>query len=207
MRPGTRVGPYEIVAPLGTGGAGTVFRARSADGREVAVKLLHRSDTEAFARFDRERRLLAELGEAQGFVPLLDAGASGGVPYIVMPLLAGGTLRKRLEGGALSIEETVRLGAELARALGRAHARGVVHRDVKPENVLFAHPTRPLVADLGLGKHFAHEGLGRSASLSQTGAFKGTAGYMPPEQTRDTKSVGPPADVFALGAILHECLA
>src|SRR5205823_14403989 len=88
---------------------------------------------------------------------------------------------------------------------GGAHARGVVHRDLKPENVLFAADGRPLVADLGLAKHFHR--VESSISLSLSGAARGTAGYMAPEQMEDAKAVGPPADVFALGAILYECLA
>src|SRR5205814_777632 len=87
---------------------------------------------------------------------------------------------------------------------GRAHRLGLVHRDLKPENVLFGVDGEPLVADLGLAKHFD---AARSAALSETGQFRGTAGYMAPEQMRDSKGVGPPADVFALGAVLHECLA
>ena len=210
MKPGARVGPYEVLGALGSGGAGTVYRVRTAGiERELALKMLHRTDSESFARFDRERRLLASLGEEQGFVPLLDAGSSSKGAYIVMPFLEGGTLRDRIEDGRrLSVDATVALGKSIARALGHAHEQGIVHRDVKPENVIFTVDGRPLLADLGLAKHFADDQKnGRSLSLSKTGAFKGTIGYMPREQMRDVKSVGPPADVFALGCILYECLA
>jgi tetratricopeptide (TPR) repeat protein len=204
-----RVGPYEVASTLGQGGTGVVYAARSPEGRDVAVKVLRRSAHEGLARFERERRLLASFHEAQGFVPLLDAGTTPEGPYLVMPLVPGGTLRKRLGAGRLGIVETVELGRRLALALGEAHARGVVHRDMKPENVLFTAEGLPLIADLGLAKHFDHDapGASQSVSLSRHGFFRGTAGYMAGEQMTDAQGVGPPADVFSLGAILYECLA
>jgi tetratricopeptide (TPR) repeat protein len=204
-----KIGPYEVLGELGRGGMGIVYRVRAPDGREAALKRLARTEATAFAHFERERRLLSTLGEAEGFVRLLDAGSSAKGPWLVMPFLTGGTLRQRLERGPLGVEETIALGIELATALGRAHERGIVHRDVKPENVLFAASGRALVADLGLAKHFDRgvPGASLSQSLTRHGTLKGTAGYMPPEQLRDPRTVGPPADVFALGAVLHECLA
>jgi serine/threonine protein kinase len=203
-----KIGPYEVQGVLGEGGIGVVYRCRSARG-EVAVKVLHDRDRQRLERFERERRLLGSFTEKDGFVPLLDAGTGAEGPYLVMPLQTGGTLRQRLERGPLGVVETVRLGRALAAALGRAHGRGIVHRDVKPENVLFTDAGEPLLADLGLAKHFSHDapGASRSVSLSQPGALRGTVGYMAPEQFEDAKSVGPPADVFALGAVLYECLA
>jgi tetratricopeptide (TPR) repeat protein len=187
---------------------GTVFHGRAPDGRDVAIKILHRAEPGDLARFQREARLLASLGEADGFVPLLDQGTAPQGAYLVMPFLAGGTLRAMLQARrCLGAEETLRLGLALARALGRAHASGIVHRDVKPENVLLDARGAPFVADLGLAKYFAGSGHGTSQSLSLSGAFRGTAGYMPLEQCRDAKSVGPEADVFALGALLYECLS
>ena len=222
-----RLGRYEVLSELGRGGMGQVLRARAPDGREVAIKILLRGRLASDSgRFERERRLQGELGLADGFVPLLDSGDSEEGPFVVMPLLGGGTLRPRLERGLFSIEGTIALGVTLARALGQAHARGVVHRDLKPENILYestrsaAHgwsesaaaqggSDRPLIADLGLAKHFDKEapGASRSVELSKTGELRGTAGYMAPEQLDDAKNAGPPADVFALGAILYECLA
>ncbi len=202
-----RLGPYEILGTLGHGGAGTVFRARAPSGEKVAVKVLHGLDEQRLARFERERRLLGSFTARDGFVPLLDAGKAANGPFLVMPIVPGGTLRERLRKGPWTIEETLSLGRSLAAALARAHERGIVHRDLKPENVLFTAEGRPLVADLGLGKHFDRTAASRSASLSTSGVARGTFGYMPPEQTRDSKSVGPEADVFALGAILYECLA
>ncbi len=204
-----RVGPYEVLNELGRGGMGVVYRVRAPDGREAALKLLLKADETAFSRFERERRLLESLGEDSGFVGLLDAGRSPQGAWLVMPYVPGGTLRRRIRDAPLGVEETVALGIELATALGLAHARGIVHRDVKPENVLFSASGRALLADLGLARHFdrAAAGASQSHSLTTTGAFTGTAGYMAPEQLGGGSAVGPPADVFALGAVLYECLA
>jgi formylglycine-generating enzyme required for sulfatase activity len=204
-----RVGPYEVTGQLGRGGMGVVLRARGPDGRTVALKLLHKtgSDT-ALARFERERRLLAALGRDAGFVPLLDAGDSPHGPWIAMELLAGGTLRDRIDRGALSPDDAVALVLGLARAMARAHARGIVHRDLKPENVLFDEQGRAFVSDLGLAKHWRHDVTGASLSvaLSKDGQILGTARYMAPEQSAAASEAGPAADVFALGALLYECL-
>jgi WD40 repeat protein len=207
-------GPYQVLGEIGRGGMGVVARARAPDGRDVAIKVLlargsSEKDADAAARFDRERRLLSSFGEPDGFVPIIDGGLSPNGPYIVMPFVSGGTLRDRLDRGQLEVEEARALGITLAESLGRAHARGVVHRDLKPENVLFTTDGRPLVSDLGLAKHCRRDapGASRSVSLSRTGEMVGTPGYMAPEQMNDAKSVGPPADVFAIGAIIYECLA
>jgi hypothetical protein len=207
----SRLGPYEVVDELGRGGMGVVYRAHGPDGREVAVKLLPRSLARhgSLERFQREARLQARLGEADGFVPLLDTGEAPEGLYLVMPLLPGGSLRARIEAGPLSIVDAVALTRTIAAAVGRAHAQGIVHRDLKPENVLFTADEKPLVSDLGLAKHFRHDvsGASLSVALSKTGEMRGTAGYMAPEQIADAAKVGPPADVFALGAILYELLA
>ena len=206
---GVKIGVYEVLGELGRGGMGVVYRVRAPDGREAALKLLVKIDATTFARFERERRLLSALGEAEGFVGLLDAGASAESAWLLMPFVPGGTLRRRLEEGPLGIEETIALGIQLATALGRAHERGIVHRDVKPENVLFSASGRALLADLGLAKHFDRSAKGGSDSFALTsyGVSKGTAGYLAPEQLEDATSAGPGADVFALGAVLHECLS
>ncbi len=204
-----KIGPYQITGELGRGGMGVVLRGRAPDGRDVAIKVLSTVSREMVTRFDRERRLLGSLREADGFVPLLDAGVAPRGPYIVMPLVTGGTLRDRLVRGALGEADAVAVGGALARALGKAHAAGIVHRDLKPENVLFTDDGRALLADLGIAKHFSRDapGASHSVSLSRSGTFRGTAGYMAPEQMKDAKSVGPAADQFALGAIVYECLA
>jgi len=204
-----RLGGYEIVRPLARGGFGSVYQARSGDGRDVAVKVLHRKDAGAVARFEREARLLDSLGEDEGFVPFLGAGDAPEGPFIVMGFAAGGSLRDRLRRGPLPFEDAVALARALARTLAKAHERGIVHRDLKPDNVLFSADGRALVADLGLAKHFTEDapGAAASVSLSRSRELRGTAGYMAPEQMRDAKTAGPPADVFAIGAIVYECLA
>jgi serine/threonine-protein kinase len=213
-----RLGRYELGETLGSGGAGIVYRARTPEGQDVALKVLQRAaDAGAVARFEREARLLRSFGRDEGFVPLLDVGTvsnaddsrrGGPLAFLVFEFLPGGTLRGRLARGALPVEQAISVTAALARALAHAHERGIVHRDLKPENVLFTADGSPLVADLGLAKHFRDDapGSSRSVSLSRAGEMRGTAGYMAPEQMHDAKNVGPAADVFALGAILHECV-
>src|SRR5579871_5509278 len=125
-----------------------------------------------------------------------------------MPYLPGGTLRARIARAPLSVEATLALGRTVTAALARAHARGIVHRDLKPDTILFDRQDRPLIADLGIAKHVRREGdAQRSALLTNANEPRGTFGYMAPEQMRDAASAGPTADVFALGAILYECLA
>ncbi len=200
------LGPYELLAEVGRGGMGAVYRGRGPDGSPVAVKVLLDLDAAGRARFEREKRLLGALGGAEGFVPLLDAGETERGPYLVMPFLEGGSLKDRLRRGPLGIEQTVELGRALARALSRAHERGIVHRDLTPGNVLFD-GERPLVADLGLAKQRRRDGGSMSGSLSTHGALGGTVGYMAPEQVDDVRAATPAADVFSVGAILYECLA
>jgi serine/threonine protein kinase/WD40 repeat protein len=204
-----KVGRYTLGGELGRGGIGVVFRAQDPAGRDVALKIMANTRAGASQRFAREARLHEQLGEASGFVPLLDMGELKEGSYLVMPLLTGGTLRDRLIGGQLPLDEVVALGTRLADALGRAHQAGIVHRDVKPDNVLYTGEGQPLLSDLGLAKHFRQDvsGASQSVALSQTGEMRGTIGYMAPEQLSDATSVGPPADVFALGALLYECLA
>ncbi len=204
-----RIGAYEVLGELGRGGMGAVYRARGPDGREVAIKVALQDDTGESDAFERERRLLASFTEAEGFVPILDSGHEGRRRWVVMPFLPGGTLRDRLRRGPLPAEEAVSLARKLATALGRAHELGIVHRDLKPENILCTATGEPLVADLGLAKHFRRDvpGASQSRALSETGVIAGTPGYMAPEQIQDAKNVGPACDVFALGVMLHECLA
>ena len=203
-----RVGRYEVLEEVGRGGAAVVFRARDpSTGRIVALKLLKRVGKDALVRWDRERRLLDSFTERDGIVPLLDASADP--PFVVLPFLEGGTLRDRLVKGALPVDETVTLVERLARSLGRAHEKGIVHRDVKPENILFDERGVALLADFGIAKHFndTTPGASQSVDLSRTGEMRGTAGYMAPEQILGKREVGPQVDVWALGAVLYECLA
>jgi len=204
-----RIGRYELLEPIGEGGVGVVYRATDGGSRLVALKVLKHRRGEQLARFERERRLMASLGEVEGFVPLLDAGESERGPFVVMPFLDGGTLRSRLSRGPLARDEAVALAIRLGEAIGKAHALGIVHRDLKPENVLFAGDGAPLLADLGLAKHFDDRapGASQSVALSADGMLLGTLGYMAPEQLENAAAVGPEADVFALGAIAYECLS
>src|SRR5262249_40825111 len=152
--------------------------------------------------FERERRLLEKLGEAEGFVPLVDAGSAPEGAWIAMPFVAGGTLRDRIaQRGRIPWEEALEILTSVARAVARAHELGVVHRDLKPENILFMPDGRPLVSDLGLAKHFERGAARDSVSMSRTGDFRGTVGYVSPEQMLDSKAAAPQGDVFALGAI------
>jgi tetratricopeptide (TPR) repeat protein len=202
------IGRYEVLEEVGRGGAAIVFRARDpSSGRIVALKLLKRVGKDALVRWDRERRLLDSFTEKDGIVPLLDANADP--PFVVLPFLEGGTLRDRLARGPLRIDETVTMVERLARSLGRAHEKGIVHRDVKPENILFDERWNALLADFGIAKHFndTTPGASQSVDLSRTGEMRGTAGYMAPEQVLGKREVGPQADVWALGAVLYECLA
>ncbi len=201
-----RIGAYEVLGELGRGCMGVVYRARAADGREVALKVFGAAEDPDGA-FEREARLLWSFSHADGFVPVIDSGMERGRRHLVMPLLQE-TLRARLRRGKLPVDEAVAVVSRVAEAMGRAHARGVVHRDLKPENILLDGEGRPFVADLGLAKHFRRDVLGasKSGSVSQTGTISGTPGYMAPEQLQDSKRAQPQADVFALGAILHEAL-
>src|SRR2546423_2121544 len=166
-RKGDALGAHRVIGEIARGGMGAVLRARAPDGRDVAIKvLLAPRSVEAFARFERERRLHASLGEIAGFVPVLETGVAPAGAFIVMPLVTGGTLRARLERGRLSIDETLRLARSLAEALGRAHSLGAVHRDLKPENVLFDERGRPPVPDLGLAKPFPRHHPRRSPTVS-----------------------------------------
>jgi hypothetical protein len=185
---------------IGRGGAGVVHRAVAPDGREVALKRLRLGDARAAQRVARELDALARARGIDGVVPLLAHGVDSGEAYLVMPLLPGGTLRERLRQGPLRVGQVLELGERLARALGELHRRGLVHRDVKPENVLFDAAGRPHLADLGLVRH---EDTG---SMTRSGELRGTLGYMSPEQLHDARRAGPPADVFSLAAVLAECL-
>ncbi len=197
---------YEVLGRLDAGGRGVVYKARQLSlNRVVALKVL-RPDTEdtgpeALARMRHEARAAAEISHAH-IVPVYDFGEFKGQPYFTMEYVEGGSLKGRLAGGPLPTEEAVRLVEKLARALELVHARGIVHRDLKPGNVLLTAAGEPKVADFGLAKRLDGE-----ASLNPSGALVGTLLYMAPEQAAGkSRAVGPPADVWALGAILYEAV-
>src|SRR5579863_188129 len=192
-------GRYRIERLLGQGGMADVYRAvDTADGTAVAVKVVRSADPGLAQRLATEAKTLATLRH-EGLVRLLDAGVHEGHAYLVMELVEGPTLAARLRRGALSPARTAVLGRTLSGALAYVHERGIVHRDVKPGNVLLGPGPRARLADFGIAR------LADAASLTATGTTLGTAAYMAPEQL-EHHAVGPSADVWALGMILLECL-
>jgi serine/threonine protein kinase len=214
LQPNEQLGPYEIVAPLGKGGMGEVYRARDSRlRREVALKLLadaEANDQESLDRFHRETHVVAALNHPN-IVAIHDTGAHRGVPYAVTELLEGETLAERLRGGPVSSQRAVEIVCQIADALAAAHAKGVIHRDVKPENIFLTRDGRAKILDFGIArienpslKTGALAGLRKRGSTG-SGILVGTAGYVSPEQVRgghaDARS-----DIFALGAVFFEIL-
>jgi serine/threonine protein kinase len=216
---GTRLGPYEIVAPIGSGGMGEVYRARDNRlNRDVAIKVLPAAlarDPDRMARLEQEARAAAALN-APGIVAVHDIGthdsaSSPGQPamYVVMELLEGESLRSRLDAGPMPPRKAAEYAAQIASALAVAHARGIVHRDLKPENLFVTKDGRIKILDFGLAKEMSALRAGASVATgvanTAAGTVLGTVGYMAPEQVR-----GEPADarsdIFALGATLYEML-
>ncbi len=201
--PGRRIGPYLVVAQLGQGGMGTVWRAQGPGGT-VALKLTRCGATPAAARrFRTETKVLGRLRHPN-LVAVRDAGVDEWErAYLAMDLVEGPSLEQRLEQeGSLPVEEAARLVATLAHACAYAHAQGVLHRDIKPANVLLR-AGEPLLTDFGLAKDLDAS----ISSPSVAGQFLGTPAYWPPEQARgDLGAIGPPADVYGLGALLFACL-
>jgi TolB-like protein len=213
---GSRLGPYEILDRLGAGGMGEVYRARDTRlGREVAVKILpavHAADPESVRRFEREAQAVASLAHPN-IVPLFDVGEREGVRYAVAELVEGETLRARLADGPLPIKEAVEIAAQIAEGLAAAHEKGVVHRDVKPENVILSRAGFARILDFGLAKRseptigalVSEDEVTRSAMLTEPGVVAGTVGYMSPEQVRG-EPVDGRSDIFSLGVVLWEML-
>jgi serine/threonine-protein kinase len=203
LQPGSSFGPYRIVAPLGRGGMATVYRAHDpALDRDVALKVLPAEflHDPAFAeRFRQEARVAARL-EHPHVVPIHNFGIEGGRPWMAMRLVTGGSLAGRVARGPLVPREAAALLADVAGALDYAHGRGVVHRDVKPANVLLDEAGRAYLADFGVAKM-----LEGSSIATATGLIQGTPSYMAPEQAMGAK-VDHLADVYALGVMAFECL-
>jgi eukaryotic-like serine/threonine-protein kinase len=209
---GARLGPYEIVSPLGAGGMGEVYRARDTKlDREVAIKVLPEKvaqDAAALARFEREARAVAALSHPN-ILGIYDLGRDDRIAYAAMELLRGETLRERLEEGSLPQRKALEYGLQIAHGLAAAHEKGIVHRDLKPENVFVTAEGRVKILDFGLAKvASAQSDETRSPTVAATepGTVMGTVGYMSPEQVR-----GRPADhrsdIFSFGAILYEMLS
>jgi Tol biopolymer transport system component len=211
--PGTRLGSYEIVAQLGQGGMGVVFRARDTKlDREVAVKVLPRNladDADALERFEREAKAVAALSHPN-ILAIHDFGSHEGTPYAAMELLEGETLRQRLQEGALPTRKAIEIALAIASGLEAAHDKGIVHRDLKPENVFVLPSGQVKVLDFGLARvePAATPEVGNAPTVSlstEPGRVMGTVGYMAPEQVRG-RAVDARADIFSLGAVLYEML-
>ncbi len=216
LAPGTRLGPYELIEPLGAGGMGEVYRATDSRlGRQVAIKVLpgeFAADPERVSRFEQEARAAAALSHPNIAV-VYDVGADGGTHYIVQELLAGASLRSLLiDRPNRPLSEWLPSAIDIASALAAAHSAGIVHRDIKPENVMVSADGRAKVLDFGLAKLTEVKGAGRSDANSptmlgtMTGTVMGTVGYLAPEQAAG-QAVDRRADIFALGCILYEMAA
>ncbi len=211
LSPGTRLGAFEIVAPLGAGGMGEVYRARDPRlDREVAIKVLPETlakDPTALARFEREAMSVARLSHPN-ILSIFEFAQDAGTAFVVMELVDGETLRARLERGALPARRAVAYALQIARGIAAAHARGIVHRDLKPENVMITRDDHVKILDFGLAKPLdtADNEMTRGAHVATSaGTVLGTFGYMAPEQVR-ALPVDHRADMFAFGAVLHEML-
>ena len=211
----TRLGPYEIVARLGAGGMGEVYRARDDRlGREVAIKVLpaeYAADTDRLRRFEQEARAVAALNHPN-ILTVHEVGTHEGAPYLVTELLEGETLRERLRIGALPARNAIELAVQVASGLAAAHEKGIVHRDLKPENLFVTRDGHVKILDFGIAKllHERKDEPGEPGSTvvdtTAPGTLLGTVAYMSPEQVRG-QSVDHRSDIFALGCVLYELLS
>jgi len=219
LAPGTRLGSHEIVAPLGAGGMGEVYRATDSRlGRDVAVKALPEafaSDPERLARFEREAKLLASLSHAN-IAGIHGLEEHSGQRYLILEFVDGETLADRLARGPLPLDEAIEVGRDIARALEAAHESGIVHRDLKPGNIMLTAAGAVKVLDFGLAKSAPPAGSSSSIALSASptmtyaataaGVILGTAAYISPEQARG-RNVDRRTDIWSFGCVLFECLA
>ncbi|MGH9417344.1 MAG: protein kinase domain-containing protein [Terriglobales bacterium] len=212
LAPGTQLGPYHVLGPLGAGGMGEVYRASDSRlGRELALKVLPElalADAGRLRRFEQEARALAALNHPNLLV-IYDVGEADGVPYLASELLRGETLDAHLKAGAMPARKAVEVAREIAAGLAAAHEQGIVHRDLKPANIFLTVDGRVKILDFGLAKlsetASAEAPTQVGAAATTPGMTLGTAGYMAPEQVRG-ESADARADIFALGAVLYEML-
>jgi Tol biopolymer transport system component len=215
LSPGSRLGPYEVLAPLGAGGMGEVWKARDPRlGREVAIKVLPASlsaDAERLRRFEQEARAAGVLNHPN-ITAVYDIGTHDGAPYVVQELLEGETLRAALAGGKLPPRRAIDYALQIAHGLAAAHEKGIVHRDLKPENLFITRDGRVKILDFGLAKltyteaNPAVTGLPTATGGTEPGVVMGTLGYMSPEQVKG-KQADARSDLFSFGAILYEMLS
>ncbi|HYN10068.1 MAG TPA: protein kinase [Vicinamibacterales bacterium] len=212
LEPATRLGSYEIVALLGKGGMGEVYRARDARlHRDVAIKILPASvsgDPERRARFEREARAVAALSHPN-ILAVHEFGAHEGRLFVVMELLEGQTLRDLLQSGQMPLRKTIDVAIQIARGLAAAHQKNLIHRDLKPENIFVLRDGQVKILDFGLARSLtAASDAGAAETIAETdpGTVLGTVGYMSPEQVRG-EAADARADLFALGAVLFEMLS
>ena len=212
---GAKLGPYEILAPIGAGGMGEVYRARDPRlGREVAIKVLPASfsqDADRLKRFEAEARAAGVLNHPN-ITAVHDFGMHDGAPYIVTELLEGDTLRSRLGPGAISPRKAIDYAVQIAKGLAAAHEKGIVHRDLKPENIFLTKDGRVKILDFGLAKlrldgaESGHTDMQTVSGGTEPGVVLGTMGYMSPEQVRG-KPADKRSDLFSFGTILYEMLS
>ncbi|MBV9494306.1 MAG: serine/threonine protein kinase, partial [Acidobacteria bacterium] len=215
LPPGTTLGPYEILAQIGAGGMGEVYRALDTRlGRQVAVKVLSRSytnDAEATRRFEQEARAAGMLNHPN-IVALYDIGTEGNIRYIVSELLQGESMRQRIRQGPIPARKAVDYAVQVARGLAAAHEKGIIHRDLKPENLFITRDGQVKILDFGLVKLIGghHDGppvdehaVTLAGTPTEPGRLLGTVGYMAPEQIRG-QSGDHRSDLFSFGAILFE---
>ena len=207
---GSRLGPYEIVSPLGAGGMGEVYRARDPRiGRDVAIKVLPTAlanDADRLRRFEQEARATGTLNHPNLLV-IFDFGSHDQNPFIVSELLEGGTLRDVLKAGRLPLRKVLDYSVQIANGLAAAHEKGVTHRDLKPENIFITRDDRVKLLDFGLAKLEIADPKGQTEQRGTgPGVVVGTAGYMSPEQVRGL-AVDHRSDIFSFGIVLYEMIS
>jgi eukaryotic-like serine/threonine-protein kinase len=212
---GTRLGPYEIQSSVGAGGMGEVYRARDTRlDRTVAIKILPAavsSDPDRLLRFQHEARILSTLNHPN-VLAIFDVGEQNDVRYLVSEFLEGQSMREALAAGALPRRKATEYALEIAKGLAAAHEKGVVHRDLKPDNIFITGDDRVKILDFGLAKQTATESAADEsptltvAAPTTPGTVMGTVGYMSPEQVRG-QTVDPRSDIFSFGAVLYEMIS
>ncbi len=206
---GTRVGPYEIDRKIGAGGMGVVYGAKDERlGRSVAIKVLPAAvigDADRLRRFEQEARTVGGLNHPN-LVILHDVGRHEGAPYIVTELLSGQPLRARIAESPLSLRDVIRIAVDVARGLNAAHGSGIVHRDIKPDNIFLTRDGRVKILDFGIAKLRDLDPALAATAATGSGVVIGTPGYMAPEQLTGAH-IDARTDLFALGVVLYEMLA